>query len=507
MAAPAASDAHRDPRLDFFRGLGMFIILIAHTPWNGWNNWIPARFGYSDATEIFVFCSGAASAIAFMKVFEKRGWPIGTARVGYRIYQIYWSHVGLFLATATALILVDGWLGTGGYYLAKTGLPPFSEMGNAQIVGLLTLTYVPNLFDILTMYIVILALMPIVAALAMESRTTALLFVAALYLAASQPWIAASPESGVPPFALFGAVADALGVSGQALFRFFLSLAVTFGVGGLLLALVRTFELGPRARIAAIILAGSVFAISKYLWFFEPLSEWRNLDLGARPWDDSTWFFNPFAWQLIFFTGFAFANGWLPAPPIDRRLMWLAAVILLISIPLDPDGRPAFRLLNAFETLHPLRDALREVRADLAPIASKSYFGLLRFIHFLALAYLVWALAGDRGANLPSAGWGERVVRVIRRVGQQSLAVFVMSIIIGRMLGVWLRETASGSVARPHDPNAYPARAFDPDFWHTIAANLTGFALIILVAYVARFFRRQPWKAPGQGEIRGEAKS
>ena len=46
----------RDPRLDFYRGIAMFIILLAHTPGNWWTLWIPARFGFSDATEIFVFC-------------------------------------------------------------------------------------------------------------------------------------------------------------------------------------------------------------------------------------------------------------------------------------------------------------------------------------------------------------------------------------------------------------------------------------------------------------------
>ena len=101
---PTEREAKRDPRLDFFRGLGMFIILIAHIPWNGFNNWIPARFGYSDATEIFVFCSGAASAIAFLKVFESRGWWIGTLRVAFRIWQIYWCHIAIFFAVLAALI-------------------------------------------------------------------------------------------------------------------------------------------------------------------------------------------------------------------------------------------------------------------------------------------------------------------------------------------------------------------------------------------------------------------
>ena len=64
-SAPAAAVSGRDPRLDFYRGLAMFIILVAHIPVNAWAGWIPARFGFSDATEIFVFCSGMASAIAF----------------------------------------------------------------------------------------------------------------------------------------------------------------------------------------------------------------------------------------------------------------------------------------------------------------------------------------------------------------------------------------------------------------------------------------------------------
>ena len=61
--APTPTAARqRDPRLDFYRGIAMFIILVAHIPTNAWANWIPARFGFSDATEIFVFCSGMASA-------------------------------------------------------------------------------------------------------------------------------------------------------------------------------------------------------------------------------------------------------------------------------------------------------------------------------------------------------------------------------------------------------------------------------------------------------------
>ena len=97
----------RDPRLDFFRGIAMFIILIAHTSWNQWTLWIPARFGFSDATEIFVFCSGMASAIAFATVFDRHNWWMGTARVVHRVWQVYWAHIGMFIIVCLWVSWID----------------------------------------------------------------------------------------------------------------------------------------------------------------------------------------------------------------------------------------------------------------------------------------------------------------------------------------------------------------------------------------------------------------
>ena len=51
----------------------MLIIFVAHVPQNHWSNFIPAQFGFSDAAEMFVFCSGFAAAIAFGGTFIKAG--------------------------------------------------------------------------------------------------------------------------------------------------------------------------------------------------------------------------------------------------------------------------------------------------------------------------------------------------------------------------------------------------------------------------------------------------
>ena len=60
----------RDVRLDFVRGLSMFIIFVAHVPANSWFLFIPARFGFSSAAELFVFFSGLASCYAFCRIFK-----------------------------------------------------------------------------------------------------------------------------------------------------------------------------------------------------------------------------------------------------------------------------------------------------------------------------------------------------------------------------------------------------------------------------------------------------
>lgn len=106
----------------------MFIIFIAHLPANSWALWIPARFGFSDATEIFVFCSGMASAIAFGRVFELHGLAMGSARVIYRVWQVYWAHICLFLGVAgmLAFLQINGL--TSEDYVGKLNLWPFSRI-------------------------------------------------------------------------------------------------------------------------------------------------------------------------------------------------------------------------------------------------------------------------------------------------------------------------------------------------------------------------------------------
>lgn len=389
----------RDVRLDFFRGIAMFIILFAHTPGNYFTSWIPARFGFSDATEMFVFCSGMASAIAFGATFDRAGLLLGSARVVFRIWQVYWAHVGLFFATLALMVFYTDLAITWDNYWGKLNLWMMfveSELwDNSDILfSFMTLQYVPNLFDILPMYMVILAMMP-----------------AVIVLARINLWLLAAVSFTMWLFAQRG-LTEMLGL--------------------------------PYINFIA-----------------EP---W----VGSDDWQ-RRWFLNPFGWQLIFFTGFAFMRGWIPKPPVAWWLIGLATLIVLANIPFSSIGVREFKF-----------DFAREWRADHRQWFSKSDFGILRYVQFLALAYLGWVIAGDKGNRIRAgAGYLGRVwapmLAAILKVGQQSLAVFVVSIIVGRSAGVLM-----DLIGR--------------DTWTVVAVNLFGMILLILTAYVAGWMKSQPWR-------------
>lgn len=353
----------RDPRLDFFRGLGMLIILIAHIPYDGWALYIPARFGFSDATEMFVFQSGMASAIAFGGTYDRGGLMALLARVIRRIWQIYWAHIAVFV-TLVSVMAVAGTRPDGVAYLDSLNLVPFIRDPAGLMPALLSLTYVPNYFDILPMYMVLLSLLPVMLGAERLHRALPFVLIAILWMLA---------QTGV--------------------------------------------------------------------------------NLPAEPWSARPWFFNPFGWQLCFFVGFFLMRGTLPAPRVHRGLLCAAIAIVVVTVPFA---------WGRFQEWVP---AFRDAAGALLFLTEKTRFGLLRMVHFLALAYLAYGAAGPAGARLKGP-----VVRVLTVVGQQSLAVFVTGMVTAQIIGLWLDQT--GRSAGP-----------------LLVANLFGFAILIATAYLVRWFK------------------
>jgi hypothetical protein len=192
--------------------------------------------------------------------------------------------------------------------------------------------------------------------------------------------------------------------------------------------------------------------------------------IPAEPWSNREWFFNPFGWQLVFFTGFALMAGGVPSPPLNKWLIILAIVVVISTVPFA-----YFRLINAYPEL-------KSVSQDIKFLTEKTDFGLLRYVHFLALAYLAWAAAGLGGHRLKPTGDGvfsrtwKELLTVILKVGQQSLAVFVFSMVAARFIGFVLDQIGRSTF----------------NVW---SANLIGFASLVAVAYTAAWFKSHPWRA------------
>src|SRR6187401_1888109 len=92
--APVSTE--RDLRLDLFRGLALWLIFLDHIPSNA-VSWITIRnYGFSDATEIFIFISGYTAAFVYGKAMSERGFLVSSARILRRAWQIYVAHIFLF---------------------------------------------------------------------------------------------------------------------------------------------------------------------------------------------------------------------------------------------------------------------------------------------------------------------------------------------------------------------------------------------------------------------------
>jgi hypothetical protein len=92
----------RDLRIDFFRGLALFMILVDHVTGDPISKFTYQRLGFSDAAEIFVFLSGVSCGIVYSRVLARRGWTALVAAVARRSMLIY----GYYVLASIVIILL-----------------------------------------------------------------------------------------------------------------------------------------------------------------------------------------------------------------------------------------------------------------------------------------------------------------------------------------------------------------------------------------------------------------
>ena len=170
-AAPSAAPAiaipiigERELRLDLFRGLALWLIFIDHLP-TSLLTWFTIRnYGFSDATEIFIFISGYTAAFVYGRAMLDGGFVVATARILRRAWQIYVAHVFLF----TIFLAEISYVATSfenPLYSEEMGIMEFLKRPDVTIVQALLLRFPPVNMDVLPLYIVLMVSLPLILVL------------------------------------------------------------------------------------------------------------------------------------------------------------------------------------------------------------------------------------------------------------------------------------------------------------------------------------------------------
>jgi hypothetical protein len=375
ITLPAVGE--RELRLDLFRGIALWLIFIDHLP-NNILAWFTIRnYGFSDATEIFIFISGYTAAFVYGRAMLNSGFVIASARILRRVWQIYVAHVFLF----TIFLAEISYVATrfeNPLYSEEMGIMDFLKQPDVTIIQALILRFRPVNMDVLPLYIVLMLFLPLI-----------------LWL---MKWRA----------------------------------DVTLALSVLLYALT---------------------------WHFD-------LYLSAYP--NGVWFFNPFAWQLLFVFG-----AWCALGGARRMSRILSSnVTLWICIAYLVFGFVIAMIWNFPPQLGHLMPKWLE--NWMYPV-NKTDLDVIRFAHFLALAAVTVRFLPRDWPPLKSV-W----LRPLILCGQHSLEIFCLGVFLAFAGHFVLAEVGGGAVMH-------------------VVISLAGIVIMSAMAWVISWYKRSADKDAKKG--------
>ena len=151
----------RELRIDLFRGLALWLIFIDHLSPDVLSWFTIRTYGFSDAAEIFIFISGYTAALVYGRAMFEFGFLVATARIMRRVWQIYLAHVFLF----TVFLAEIYFLATrveSAFYSEEMGVVEFFKQPGETLVQALLLRFRPLNMDVLPLYIVLMAFLPLI---------------------------------------------------------------------------------------------------------------------------------------------------------------------------------------------------------------------------------------------------------------------------------------------------------------------------------------------------------
>ena len=160
-------------RLDLFRGLALWLIYLDHIPSNI-VAWVTIRnYGFSDATEIFIFISGYTAAFVYGRAMRDYGFVVSSARILKRAWQIYVAHIFLFAIYLAEIAYVARGF-QNPLYAEEMNMLDFLQQPDVTILQALLLKFKPVNMDVLPLYIVLMTLFAPVLWLLLRNATLAL---------------------------------------------------------------------------------------------------------------------------------------------------------------------------------------------------------------------------------------------------------------------------------------------------------------------------------------------
>jgi hypothetical protein len=123
-------------------------------------SWLTIRnYGFSDATEIFVFISGYTAAFVYGREMDNRGFVVASARILKRAWQVYVAHIFLFVIYMAEISYVAATF-DNPLYSEEMGIFNFLKQPDVTMIQAMLLKFKPANMDVLPLYIILLAGFP-----------------------------------------------------------------------------------------------------------------------------------------------------------------------------------------------------------------------------------------------------------------------------------------------------------------------------------------------------------
>jgi hypothetical protein len=150
-----------DLRLHLLLGLAAWFLFLDHVPHNAVSLLTMRNFGFSGATDLFVFVGGYTAAILYGRMMLERGLVVTATRIFKRLWQLYVAYVVLFVVYIELI----------GYVAGKSSAPAL--IGEFNVTGIvdhtirtlihgLLLQAKPLNLEVLQLFIVLMAFFPFV---------------------------------------------------------------------------------------------------------------------------------------------------------------------------------------------------------------------------------------------------------------------------------------------------------------------------------------------------------